>query len=121
MQIEARSSSIEDLKEFLEEERERLRRQIAAQDTTFNIYDDSSGYDTHLADVGTEAFEQERNAGQRRDEELMLADVEAALERIERGVYGICQRCGLKIDADRLQALPTARFCFSCQSILEQE
>ncbi|MHB1296409.1 MAG: TraR/DksA C4-type zinc finger protein [Anaerolineae bacterium] len=121
MQVQARSSKIEDLKAFLEHERERLQQQIASHDTTLEIYDESSGYDTHLADVGTEAFEQERAVGQKRDEELMLVDVEAALERIDDGTYGVCRRCGQTIDGERLQALPTASFCFSCQSILEQE
>jgi RNA polymerase-binding transcription factor DksA len=45
-----------------------------------------------------------------------LADVNDALQRIEDGTYGRCQRCGSTIPSARLEALPHARFCISCQS-----
>ena len=50
------------------------------------------------------------------------ADVEAvdrALERLDEGTYGTCERCGNPIPEARLEALPTARFDAACQSELE--
>lgn len=40
-----------------------------------------------------------------------LADVDRAIERLERGEFGTCETCGRPIDADRLRARPAARFC----------
>lgn len=44
-----------------------------------------------------------------------LRDVEAALRRIVMGAYGVCIRCGQRIDRDRLDAYPTAKRCLTCQ------
>lgn len=49
------------------------------------------------------------NAERQRDSDE-LRDVQAALERIEAGTYGICMACGEPIDVQRLRALPTARY-----------
>jgi len=40
--------------------------------------------------------------------------IEAALQRIAQGTYGICDECGADIDPKRLKALPTASKCISC-------
>jgi RNA polymerase-binding transcription factor DksA len=44
-----------------------------------------------------------------------LAEVDAALGRIEAGTYGTCERCGRDIGAERLEAIPSARFDIACQ------
>jgi len=46
--------------------------------------------------------------------ELKLRDVNLALEKIEKGTYGMCENCNKEISEDRLQALPEARICFDC-------
>ena len=43
-----------------------------------------------------------------------LQDVRSALARLERGVYGKCERCGKDIPSERLEAVRTARLCISC-------
>lgn len=48
----------------------------------------------------------------------MYADVTHALERIEQGSYGACERCGKAIPSERLEALPTARLCVDCKQLL---
>jgi DnaK suppressor protein len=54
------------------------------------------------------------------DIELMMIDqIEAALRRIEKGVFGKCQSCECFISKKRLHALPFARFCINCQSTNE--
>lgn len=55
------------------------------------------------------------------DEEQLYRMVREALERIEQGTYGICQRCGQPIAAGRLEALPYTPYCVSCEAKLEQE
>jgi DnaK suppressor protein len=44
-----------------------------------------------------------------------LQDVEQALERMEAGTYGLCERCGQPIGDERLEALPAARLCMTCK------
>jgi DnaK suppressor protein len=51
--------------------------------------------------------------GARRSE---LSELEAALERIEKGGYGTCQTCGGAVGRQRLRAIPEARFCIDCVS-----
>lgn len=51
--------------------------------------------------------------------ESRLADVDEALERLEKGTYGRCLECGEPIDHARLRALPTARRCLDCQRLFE--
>src|SRR5262245_46768294 len=50
-------------------------------------------------------------------ERSLLREVEEALMRVHEGTYGICQECEEPISAKRLQALPWAKFCVSCQEI----
>jgi len=45
----------------------------------------------------------------------ILREVQAALERMDAGTYGICQRCGQPIAEERLEALPATRLCISCK------
>ncbi len=45
-----------------------------------------------------------------------LAEIDAALRRIERGTYGTCEHCGGAIGHQRLRAMPEARLCVSCSS-----
>jgi len=45
---------------------------------------------------------------------LELAEIEAALGRIEQGSYGTCVSCGGPLGLQRLRALPEARFCVGC-------
>jgi DnaK suppressor protein len=68
----------------------------------------------HLADLGTDNFDQEltvsllENAGQ------ALEQIRAALERVAEGTYGQCQECGKAIPRLRLQALPYTPHCVDC-------
>lgn len=113
MEIKAKSKKIEDLKEYLLAERDRLRKEIARKPIQGS---GSAGYGNHIADDATEVFEQAKSLALRRGLQLRLADVESALSRIESGTYGICQRCARPIDPARLKAMPSAAFCFECQS-----
>ncbi len=68
----------------------------------------------HLADIGTDAFEQEMSASLLQNERQMQTEVAAALDRIEQGTYGTCGRCGREIGKDRLQAVPYTLYCVDC-------
>ncbi len=49
----------------------------------------------------------------------LLEEIEAALERIKEGSYGVCERCGKPIPERRLEALPWARLCLPCSELRE--
>lgn len=52
--------------------------------------------------------------------EKTLADIEGALNRIEKGTYGICKYCGQPIAPKRLQARPVASACIVCKTELQE-
>ncbi len=51
--------------------------------------------------------------------ETVLDQIRDAIEAIDEGYYGICQKCGASIDKGRLSTIPWAKFCYSCQVELE--
>ena len=71
---------------------------------------------THLADAASDLVVAETSVGDLRSVDAELAEIEQALQRIERGVYGLCVDCGEPIDPARMKALPTALRCVRCQS-----
>jgi RNA polymerase-binding transcription factor DksA len=75
---------------------------------------DLSSMPIHMADVGTDNFEQEFTLSLMEHEGTALELIEAALERIEEGNYGICIECESKIPKTRLQVLPHTPHCVKC-------
>src|SRR5437879_3164587 len=51
----------------------------------------------------------------------LLRDVVSALQKLEGGGFGACERCGEAISEKRFEALPFARYCIDCQRVIEQE
>lgn len=115
MQVKARSKKLADLREYLETERQRLKNEIAH--SQLSVDDEHAGYGNHMAEGAAVVFEQAKSVGLKRSQELMLAEVEDALKRMDDGTYGICRHCGQAIDTARLKALPTAALCFECQEL----
>lgn len=81
---------------------------------------DLSAMPIHMADIGSDNFEQEFTLSLMESEEGTLGQIEAALERIEDGVYGECEECGVKIPKARLNAIPYATLCVKCASVSQQ-
>jgi DnaK suppressor protein len=52
----------------------------------------------------------------RRGARIALAGIEAALSRMDRGAYGTCVQCAAAIPVERLEILPAADLCMTCQS-----
>ncbi len=55
------------------------------------------------------------------NEKTLLAEVQQALARIDNGTYGICSNCGQLIPEKRLEAIPWATLCLTCESKLGSE
>jgi RNA polymerase-binding protein DksA len=77
---------------------------------------ENSAYSFHMADVGTDNMEREKTFFFATQEGRFLYHIEQAIERIEKGTYGLCQECGMPIGKERLEAVPHARLCITCKS-----
>lgn len=80
---------------------------------------DLSSMPIHMADLGSDNFEQEFTLSLMESEEVTLGRIETALERLEEGTYGVCEECGTKIPKKRLNAVPYALMCVRCTSQYE--
>jgi DnaK suppressor protein len=75
----------------------------------------------HMADLGTDNFEQEFTLSLLQNEEQLLEEISAALDRVDQGSYGRCEECQQEIPKARLQAVPYARYCVECARKQEQK
>lgn len=106
--------------------RTRLRGDVSAMaraalhKTRTEASGDLSSMPIHMADIGTDNFEQEFTLSLMQSEEGTLDQIEAALERIEEGVYGLCCACESKIPRTRLNAIPYTPYCVKCAGKIEQ-
>ena len=74
----------------------------------------------HMADLGTDNFEQEFTLSLIQNEEQVLVEIAEALNRIDQGAFGKCEECGSPIPKARLQALPYTRHCVNCARKVQQ-
>lgn len=82
---------------------------------------DLSSMPIHMADVGSDNFEQEFTLSLMENDGGTLSQIENALERIEEGTYGQCEECGVKIPKSRLNAIPFATLCVRCAEEQERQ
>jgi RNA polymerase-binding transcription factor DksA len=75
----------------------------------------------HLADLGTDNFEQEMAVSLLETQSQILEQVRAALLRIADDKYGRCQECGKEIPTARLDAIPYTLYCVDDAARIEQE
>lgn len=107
---------------LLEEEKARLTSAVAflEKENPGSISDElgelaEGGTDNHLADTATALHDRELDDGLEEGAQQTLAEIDAALQRIEEGAYGTCEVCGEPIGAERLSAIPWARLCIDDQ------
>ena len=107
-----------ELKQALLSEQAALLKELDELQTT--IKEEGVGYSTHPADEGTTAFDQARDLAVQVTVEHTLQLVQDALARFDNGTYGLCVDCGQEIDAARLEAIPYAPLCLTCQTKRER-
>jgi RNA polymerase-binding transcription factor DksA len=115
-------------RERLENERERLGALIQnlTEDNDVEVVDGStngelSAVDKHPGDMGSDTFEREKDMVILGTLEDQVTEVELALKRIEAGTYGACEACGKPIGDERLEVVPTARYCVEDQGARETQ
>jgi RNA polymerase-binding protein DksA len=113
-------SAVKDVGKFrkaLLEERERVVGAIEYmhEENPGSIHEENgeepSVSENHMADNATDTVDREIDSTLEENSEQVLAEIDAALERIEAGTYGTCEACGKPIGEERLEALPWARLC----------
>jgi DnaK suppressor protein len=104
-------------REALLEERKRVEAAIQnlQEENSGTLAEDAGEETAHdLADTATETYDRELDYTLEENSEHVLAEIDAALKRIEEGTYGICTNCGKQIAEERLEALPWATLCIDC-------
>lgn len=97
---------------------EQMRAELLADEENLPIGQEEdvsdSGPGQHYADDATDTFLRERNLALRGNADGLVAQIDGALARLDEGTYGICERCGRPIGAERLEALPYTALCIAC-------
>jgi DnaK suppressor protein len=87
--------------------------------------DHSSGNNSNMADdmadAGNDSFEHESTLGLMEKERKLFKEIEAALVRIDEGIYGVCLETGKPIGKIRLEFKPWARYCIEVARELEKK
>jgi RNA polymerase-binding protein DksA len=98
-----------------------LRERISGEYSTLSRDNlEANQRDASLSDQGTDTFDREMELNMMGSEQEVLFEIDAALRRIEKGTYGICELTGQPINIERLQALPYVRYTVRAQSDLEK-
>ena len=101
-----------DLRQSLSRSQENLNREAL---------EEQPGFSTHMGDAGTDTFDRDFALGMLSTQQDAIYEIELALERIRNGTYGMCELTGRRIEKERLDAIPWARFSVAAEMQLEQE
>jgi DnaK suppressor protein len=108
------------------EERGRVERAIEnlREDHPGRIVDEveemSGTNDNHMAETATATLDRQIDYTLEEHSGQVLAEIDAALKRIDAGTYGLCASCGREIQVERLEAYPWASLCIDCKREAER-
>lgn len=114
---------VKDVRARLEAERQRLAEEIEALAKAEVGEGDGAGHpgtSNDIADEATETFEHEKTLALVENLRGLSAGVEHAIDKLEKGTYGVCDECGRPIAAERLEAIPWASLCIECKARQER-
>jgi len=120
------AEELENAKRLLLEKRAEIMGDVslmendALKKTRGDAAGDLSAMPIHMADIGTDNYEQAFVLGLVDSERNLLREVNDALQRIVESTYGICEDAGEPIAKARLEASPWARYCLTCASKREK-
>jgi DnaK suppressor protein len=81
---------------------------------------DLSSMPIHMADIGSDNYEQEFSLGLMDSERKIVREIYEAIKRIEEGTYGICEGTGEPIPKIRLKGIPWTRYCLKFAELVEK-
>ena len=100
----------------LEERAEELRTELAALTKVTRDPNATIGFGKRVGEGTNEAISRIERVAQADVLAATLQDVDRALEKLDAGTYGICDRCGAPISEERLEARPWTSLCMACAS-----
>ena len=83
--------------------------------------EENPNYSMHPADAATDSFDRDLVLGLASFKQEALYEVDAALERIDGGTYGVCELTGQLIPWERLEAIPWTRFSLEAEKQIERD
>ena len=112
-------STLDKFRSVLEEERSRLRalldeHELERENARLAETAAERSPDPSSAEGGSMAFEYEKDLSVDANTQDLLRKAENALERLDKGEYGICESCGTAIPVARLEVLPYTTVCVEC-------
>ena len=105
--------------EVLLELRNRLTHQM--DDLKKESAEEMSSYSMHMADSGTDNFDRDNALSLLSSDQDAVYEIDEALKRIEKNIFGVCELTGKKISKTRLTAVPWARYTVEAQARLEKD
>jgi RNA polymerase-binding protein DksA len=118
---ELTKQQLDHFRELLSQRRERLASDLhMMQDEALKVTAQDNSSDS-VADTGTDNYEQDFTLGLIESEEVLAREVDEALLRIEQAKFGVCESCETPVPLARLEILPFARFCITCQQKRESQ
>ena len=113
---------LRDYKQILIYMRAKMRNEVVEMSDSALLKNaaDLSSLPQHLADLGTDNYEQEFTLTLVQNSSEVLNKIELAMERLEEGNYGKCEECGCRIPKARLNAIPYAALCVKCAEDMER-
>ena len=104
---------------LLERRREIIGDMGSMESEAFKGGSNLSNMPIHMADVGTDNFEQEFTLGLIESERQTLREIQEALVRVDNGTYGVCMGTGRQIPKVRLEAVPWAKYTIEYKRLLD--
>ena len=108
-----KASQQRQIRQMLEEKSSELRAQIGVPTAHAVLHAVADPFDS--ADWAEKSHEEWIFLQKNNFDMALLREVEGALERLRDGTYGTCMECGMPVSRKRLEALPWARYCVTCQ------
>jgi DnaK suppressor protein len=114
------ANQLKALREGLLAERAQLEAQVSELDAEADVNNwREGGFDDDPADAGSASFERETAQSLSIHARGLIAQIDDALRRMDEGTFGMCERCGERIQIERLKALPYATQCMDCRRLEE--
>lgn len=105
-------------REQLERLRQEVIREVRVAEEASRDFD--SGDVPDIGDMSTRTYDRDVLYNLSEVQRQKIRDIDAALEQMERGDYGICDRCGEEISPKRLEVRPFTRYCVDCKAEVER-
>lgn len=115
---------VSEFKKRLVEERARLRASLERMelrgDEMVDAGAEDGDFDDAASDAATETLDRGTDMALEENLRSLVEEIDAALEKLEKGTYGTCDNCGGPIKVARLERLPYATMCVECQERMER-